>query len=99
MNDRDCVMNTIRVIGSKWTVLILRELCDRSRRFGELQRALLGISPKTLSVRLKELERDGIVRRHVYAEVPLHVEYSLTKKGVSLREIINKMRDWGSRRN
>ncbi len=94
--DKTCVMKTIKIIGSKWTILILRELCEGTRRFNELQRSLVGISPKTLSVRLQELEKGGIVKKKVFAEVPLHVEYSLTKKGLSLRDIIEKMNEWGA---
>lgn len=67
-------------------------------RFGQLQRALDGISPKTLSLRLKQLEKDGIVKKHIFAEVPLHVEYSLTPKGESLKKIINLMKDWGDQK-
>lgn len=90
-------MRTTKIIGSKWTILILRELCEGTKRFGQLQRSLSGISPKTLSLRLKQLEKDGIVKKKVFAEVPLHVEYSLTPKGQSLRDIIEKMREWGER--
>lgn len=97
MDERQCVTKTIKIIGSKWTVLILHELCEGTKRFGELQRVLSGISPKTLSLRLKELERAGIVKKTVFAEIPLHVEYNLTPKGKSLREIIDKMVEWGSR--
>ena len=95
IDDKSCVTKTIRIIGSKWTVLILRELCEGTKRFGELQRALEGISPKTLSIRLQELEKHGIVSKKIFQEVPLHVEYSLTKRGESLRDIIKKMREWG----
>ena len=94
-DDKACVYHTIRVIGQKWTILLLFELCKSPKRFGELQRALVGISPRTLALRLKQLEHNDIVNKKVFAEVPLHVEYSLTPKGESLREIINKMRDWG----
>lgn len=95
--DKTCVMRAIKIIGSKWTILILRELCENKKRFNELQRSLQGISPKTLSLRLKELEEEGIVQKKIFAEVPLHVEYSLTRKGQSLRDIIDKMRDWGEK--
>ena len=98
MDDKSCVMNTIKIIGSKWTILLLRELCESKKRFGELQRALPGISPKTLSLRLKQLERDGVVIKKIYAEVPLKVEYSLTPKGQSLKDIIEKMREWGAQK-
>lgn len=94
-HDKICVSKTIKIIGSKWTVLILRELCEGTKRFGELQRSLEGISPKTLSLRLKELERQKIVHKKIFKEVPLHVEYSLTPRGQSLRKIIEKMREWG----
>lgn len=90
------VAKAIKIIGSKWTILILHSLCDGTMRFGELQRALTGISPKTLSQRLQELEKEGIVSKKVFAEVPLHVEYSLTQKGISLREIFQKMETWGN---
>lgn len=93
----DCgVAKAIKIIGSKWTMLILHKLCDGTMRFGALQRALPGISPKTLSERLQELEKEGIITKKVFAEVPLHVEYSLTKKGISLREVFQKIEDWGN---
>lgn len=95
IHDKSCVMHTLKVIGSKWTILILHELCDGTKRFGELQRTLPGISPKTLSLRLHQLEHDGIVNKKIFAEVPLRVEYSLTTKGKSLRTIIDTMRQWG----
>lgn len=97
VDDKGCVVKALKIIGSKWTILILRELCEGTKRFGELQRALTGISPKTLSVRLDELEKNGVVKKKVFAEVPLKVEYSLTPKGQSLREIIGKMKEWGER--
>lgn len=91
------VERTLSVIGGKWTILILRDLFDGTRRFGELRRSLDGISPKTLSLRLRELEVQGIVERVIYAEVPPRVEYSLTEKGKSLQAILDQMRAWGSR--
>ncbi len=89
------VAKTVRIIGSKWSMHIIHYLFDGTRRFGELQRYLQTISPKTLSQRLTELERDGIVKRKVFAEVPLHVEYSLTEKGRSLKGIFDQMESWG----
>jgi DNA-binding HxlR family transcriptional regulator len=89
------VAKTIKIIGSKWTLMILHNIMEGNNRFGALQRELKGISTKTLSVRLQEMERDGIINRKVYAEVPLHVEYSLTKKGTSLKGIIDQMAQWG----
>lgn len=97
--DIDCgVVKAIKIIGSKWTMLILHKLCNGTMRFGQLHRALQGISPKTLSERLQTLEKEGIVRKKVFAEVPLHVEYSLTPKGISLKEIFDKMDAWGNQK-
>lgn len=93
--DKLCVTKTIKIIGSKWTVLIIRELFDGTKRFGELQRSLKGISPKTLSVRLRELEKHGIVKKKIFKEIPLHVEYSLTERGRTLQDILEAMRRWG----
>ncbi|WP_335869451.1 winged helix-turn-helix transcriptional regulator [Bacillus sp. 2205SS5-2] len=86
----------MNIIGPKWTFLILRDLIIGPRRFGELLRSLNGISPRTLSLRLKELEKEGIINRISYSEIPPHVEYSLTEKGESLRPIFNAMTDWGN---
>ncbi len=92
----DCgVAKTLKIIGSKWTMLILHNLFAGSLRFGQLQRALGNISPKTLSQRLQELEQEKIINRKVFAEIPLHVEYSLTKKGRSLKDIFTQMARWG----
>lgn len=75
--------------------MILHQLCDGLKRFGELQRLLPGISPKTLSQRLKELEKHGVVTKKVFDEMPLRVEYSLTEKGASLKKVIAQMEEWG----
>ncbi len=91
------VEKTLKIIGSKWTILLLHNLFQGKKRFGEFQRSLEGISPKTLSLRLQQLEKDGILTKKVFAEVPLHVEYTLTKKGESLAEIFKKMAEWGER--
>lgn len=91
------VEKTAKIVGQKWTLLIIRDLCEGTRRFGELQRALLGISPRTLALRLNQLEKENIIKRRVFKEVPLHVEYTLTPKGESLKEIIEKMREWGEK--
>src|SRR5579859_8068323 len=91
-NHMNCsVAKTLKVIGSKWTMLILHNLFEGRNRFGQLEKALPGISPKTLSQRLQELEKEGIVKKKVFAEIPLHVEYSLTPKGKSLEEIFKSM--------
>lgn len=92
------VSKTLKIVGSKWTMLLLHNIFDGKKRFGELQRALPGISPKTLSLRLRELERDGIISKKVYAEIPLHVEYSLTEKGHSLRGVFRSLENWGNKR-
>jgi DNA-binding HxlR family transcriptional regulator len=92
----DCgVAKTLKVIGSKWTMMIVHNIFEGNNRFGSLQRALPGISPKTLSQRLQELETEQIISKKVFAEVPLHVEYSLTDKGKSLSGIFNSLAKWG----
>ena len=93
------IEKTIKIIGDKWTVLIIRDLFDGKKRFGELETSLSCISPKTLSLRLKDLEKNGIVKKKIYKEIPLHVEYSLTEKGKSLKNIINDLRLWGENLN
>ena len=90
------IERTLGVIDGKWTILILRDLFNGTKRFGELRRSLDGVSPKTLSERLRGLEVQGIVERVIYPEVPPRVEYSLTEKGKSLRAILDQMRTWGS---
>lgn len=94
--EQNCwVSKTLKIIGSKWTILILHELCGGTKRFGQLQRALPGISPKTLSERLQQLEKNRIITKKIFAEIPLHVEYTLTKKGKSLKVVIDQMAIWG----
>ncbi|WP_405636805.1 helix-turn-helix transcriptional regulator [Streptomyces sp. NBC_01178] len=83
------------VIGGKWKVLILWALNERARRFGELRRAVPGVTEKVLSSHLRELEDDGIVHREVYAEVPPRVEYSLTPLGLSLNAALEPLGAWG----
>ncbi len=89
------VTRTLEIIGGKWTLLILLDLFEGTRRFGELRKSLEGISPKTLSERLRYLEKEGIVERKIYAEIPPRVEYSLTEKGRTLRPILLSMKHWG----
>lgn len=86
---------TLSLVGDKWKVLILKELLERTKRFGELHRAISGISQKTLTQQLRQMEKDGLVKRKVYAEVPPRVEYSLTKIGRSLKSILDAMHKWG----
>lgn len=96
-SDKNCVGKTMKVIGSKWTIMIIRELCEDKKRFGQIQKALDGISPRTLSARLQELEKHNIIHKKIYKEIPLHVEYSLTPRGESLKEIIHQMHEWGAK--
>ena len=88
---------TLDLIGNKWKFLILRELITGKRRFGELYKAIAGITQKMLTQQLREMEKDGIVNRRLYAEVPPRVEYSLTRSGRSLRPVLNAMQHWGTR--
>jgi DNA-binding HxlR family transcriptional regulator len=88
---------TAKIISGKWTLLIIRDLASGVKRFNQLERSLRGISPKTLSERLRSLEEEGIVQRQTFAEVPPRVEYSLTEKGRDLVEVITCMRCYGNR--
>src|SRR5439155_21625440 len=85
------------IISGKWTLLLIRDLADGSQRFCELERSLEGISPRTLSLRLRALEENGIVERRTYPEVPPRVEYALTEKGRALVPLIEDMRTYGQR--
>ncbi len=89
------VATTVALIGSKWKLLILRNLRERPWRFNELQRSLEGVSQKVLTDALRSMEGDGIVRRTVYPEVPPRVEYSLTDLGRTMGPILDAMEQWG----
>lgn len=89
------VETTLTLIGSKWKVLVLRELAGGTKRFGELQRGVGNVSQKVLTSQLRAMEDDGLVHREVYAEVPPRVEYSLTPLGQSLTPVIDTLRIWG----
>jgi DNA-binding HxlR family transcriptional regulator len=91
------VCATAEVVCGKWTLLLIRDLAEGSSRFCELERSLEGISPRTLSLRLRALEEEGIVERHTYPEVPPRVEYALTRKGEALVPLIDDMRTYGTR--
>jgi DNA-binding HxlR family transcriptional regulator len=91
------VLRTADIISGKWTLLILRDLSKGINRFSGLERSLVGISPKTLSERLKGLEKAGIITRKSYAEVPPRVEYTLTRMGWDLIPLIDHMRDYGTK--
>lgn len=88
---------TLEIIGSKWAILILRELFVGSRRTHEFLDALPGISTKTLTARLRELENYGLVQRQVYPEVPPRVEYSLTEKGREIQPVLMSLKHLGER--
>ena len=89
------VATTVSLIGSKWKLLIMRNLLARPWRFNELQKSIDGISQKALTEALRSMEADGIVSRTVYPEVPPRVEYALTELGESMRPIIKSMEEWG----
>ncbi len=91
------VCRTAEVVCGKWTLLIVRDLAEGNARFCELERSLEGISPRTLSLRLRALEEEGIVARHTFPEVPPRVEYALTVKGEALVPLIEDMRRYGTR--
>ncbi len=89
------VATTVALIGSKWKLLILRNLMARPWRFNELRKDLAGISQKVLTDSLRSMEEDGLVTRTIYAEVPPRVEYALSDLGESMRPIIRSMQEWG----
>jgi DNA-binding HxlR family transcriptional regulator len=96
--DETCpVCRTAEIVCGKWTLLLIRDLADGRARFSELERSLAGISPRTLSLRLRALEEEGVVERHTFPEVPPRVEYALTEKGQALLPIIDDMRSYGER--
>ena len=90
------VETTVMLIGSKWKLLILRNLMARPWRFNELKKSLSGISQKVLTEALRSLESDGIITRTVYAQVPPKVEYALSELGETLRPVLLSMESWGS---
>lgn len=89
------VCRTAEIVCGKWTLLVIRDLAEGRSRFCELERSLRGISPRTLSLRLRALEEEGIVERQTFPEVPPRVEYSLTPKGRALVPLIESMRVYG----
>ena len=93
----DCpVEMTLQLIGNRWKVLILRDLLDGTKRFGELKKSVGSISQKVLTQNLREMESSGLVIRKVYAEVPPRVDYTLTETGYSLQPILDSMVEWGT---
>ncbi|MGN6868347.1 MAG: winged helix-turn-helix transcriptional regulator [Solirubrobacteraceae bacterium] len=94
-NDTCPVCRTADIVCGKWTLLVIRDLAEGRSRFCELERSLHGISPRTLSLRLRALEEEGIVERQTFPEVPPRVEYALTDKGRALVPLIEDMRAYG----
>ncbi len=91
-----CQMSdTLQLVGNKWVLVILIRLSGGTKRFGELQKSIAEISPKMLTQQLKKMEKEGIVNRKVYAEIPPKVEYSLTDKGKALGPVMDKIIEWG----
>lgn len=90
------VATTVALIGSKWKLLIIRNLLQRPWRFNELKRDLDGISQKVLTDSLRSMEADGLITRTVFPEVPPRVEYALSELGQSLKPILDSMADWGN---
>ena len=89
------VETTLMLISDRWKVLILRDLLDGTKRFGELKKSIGNVSQKVLTANLRAMEESGLIARKVYAEVPPRVEYSLTELGKSLKPILDAMQDWG----
>ena len=89
------VETTLEAIGGRWKVLIIHYLLERTCRFGELRKLLKGVSPRTLTRQLRELEESGIISRFVHPQIPPKVEYSLTKRGLKLKPILMAMHVWG----
>lgn len=90
------VETTLTLIGNKWKVLIIRDLLQGTKRFGELKKSIDSVSQKVLTSQLRAMEEDGLIHREVYAEVPPRVEYSLTELGWSLKPILDAMVNWGN---
>ena len=86
---------TLTLISDQWKVLILRDLMDGTKRFGELKKSIGTVSPKVLTAQLRDMEEKGLLTRKVYAEVPPRVEYTLTETGYSLKPILDSMWAWG----
>lgn len=92
-----CLASCMTILGNKWTALILRDLASEPRRFSTLERSIHGMSPRTLSQRLDDLEQHGIIAKRSFAEVPPRIEYTLTQKGKDLIPVLRQMADWGTK--
>lgn len=99
MNSKDLpkcpIETTLKMIGCKWKILIIRELLSGTKRFGELKKSVTGITQKVLTSNLREMEESGLVERTVYPQIPPKVEYTMTDVGYSLRPIIESLKGWG----
>ncbi|MBW4085421.1 helix-turn-helix transcriptional regulator [Paenibacillus sp. S150] len=91
------IEKTLEVLGGKWAFLVLRELFNGTKRFGELQRSIAGVSPRALTSTLRHLEEHGVLERHVFPTVPVTVEYNLTPKGEDLHQILKEMKLWSAK--
>ncbi len=89
------VETTLKMIGKRWKIIILRELLPGTKRFGELKKSVSGISQKVLTANLRQMEQDGLIIREVYNEVPPRVDYTLTDIGYSLASVLDSMAEWG----
>ena len=92
-----CLTATLEILGDKWTGLLLRELTECPKTFGELEIQLVGISPRTLSQRLDKLESEKITSKSIYCQHPPRYKYALTKKGADLKTVLHTMADWGEK--
>lgn len=92
-----CIAAAMAVIGNKWTALILRDLAAGPKRFGELEKSVGSINPRTLSQRLDDLEAHAIITKKIYAEMPPRIEYTLTQKGLDLIPVLKQMATWGTK--
>lgn len=96
--DKECgVLKTLEIIGAKWTIPVMWELCTEPKGFNQLLRDIKGISPRVLSARLKELVANGLVSKTVFPTNPPQVQYAMTEKGQSLKPIINSLEQWGQK--
>jgi DNA-binding HxlR family transcriptional regulator len=92
-----CLANALSVLGNKWSALILRDISEAPRRFSELEKSLKGISPRTLSQRLDDLEACGIITKKSFAEMPPRIEYTITKKGRDFIPALQELAEWGAK--
>ena len=89
------IETTLKMLGCKWKVLIIRELLDGTKRFGELKKSVVGITQKVLTSKLREMEELGLLERKIYPQIPPKVEYTLTDIGYSLRPVLESLKCWG----